>query len=105
MISPALGNHVTIRTGPFLPNVRREARAPLGVDIVLGKTEAGTIEEAVERYAFIASQPDAQIKIVTDALVSMAVERSEERRVGKECVSTCRSRWSPYHEKKKQNSK
>src|SRR3546814_13824846 len=25
--------------------------------------------------------------------------RSEERRVGKECVSTCRSRWTPYHEK------
>src|SRR3546814_1609192 len=28
---------------------------------------------------------------------SSAVCRSEERRVGKECVSTCRSRWSPYH--------
>src|SRR3546814_15975832 len=27
--------------------------------------------------------------------------RSEERRVGKECVSTCRSGWSPYHSKKK----
>src|SRR3546814_15846515 len=27
--------------------------------------------------------------------------RSEERRVGKECVSTCRSRWSPFHYKKK----
>src|SRR3546814_3883511 len=26
-----------------------------------------------------------------------AAQRSEERRVGKECVSTCRSRWSPYH--------
>src|SRR3546814_5711630 len=26
-----------------------------------------------------------------------ALLRSEERRVGKECVSTCRSRWSPYH--------
>src|SRR3546814_6392630 len=26
-----------------------------------------------------------------------ARKRSEERRVGKECVSTCRSRWSPYH--------
>src|SRR3546814_6202046 len=26
-----------------------------------------------------------------------ALPRSEERRVGKECVSTCRSRWSPYH--------
>src|SRR3546814_15793045 len=30
--------------------------------------------------------------------------RSEERRVGKECVSTCRSRWSPYHYKKKYHS-
>src|SRR3546814_8593112 len=30
-----------------------------------------------------------------NSLVSIA--RSEERRVGKECVSTCRSRWSPYH--------
>src|SRR3546814_13428652 len=29
-----------------------------------------------------------------DVLVN---NRSEERRVGKECVSTCRSRWSPYH--------
>src|SRR3546814_7794262 len=28
---------------------------------------------------------------------SAAMGRSEERRVGKECVSTCRSRWSPYH--------
>src|SRR3546814_8928013 len=27
----------------------------------------------------------------------VAAIRSEERRVGKECVSTCRSRWSPYH--------
>src|SRR3546814_7921794 len=27
----------------------------------------------------------------------VARNRSEERRVGKECVSTCRSRWSPYH--------
>src|SRR3546814_17840801 len=30
-------------------------------------------------------------------LHSMPLYRSEERRVGKECVSTCRSRWSPYH--------
>src|SRR3546814_16300274 len=27
----------------------------------------------------------------------VVAQRSEERRVGKECVSTCRSRWSPYH--------
>src|SRR3546814_20724364 len=30
------------------------------------------------------------------------VGRSEERRVGKECVSTCRSRWPPYHSTKQQ---
>src|SRR3546814_20737808 len=39
--------------------------------------------------------------------VSIAVavnhDRSEERRVGKECVSTCRSRWSPYHKKQKKS--
>ena len=28
---------------------------------------------------------------------ALEVERSEERRVGKECKSQCRSRWSPYH--------
>src|SRR3546814_15263854 len=33
--------------------------------------------------------------------VGAEVLRSEERRVGKECVSTCTSRWSAYHEKKK----
>src|SRR3546814_13131824 len=31
------------------------------------------------------------------SLDEAAAFRSEERRVGKECVSTCRSRWSPYH--------
>src|SRR3546814_14192721 len=35
---------------------------------------------------------------VVDAIEDV---RSEERRVGKECVSTCRYRWSPYHSKKK----
>src|SRR3546814_16984117 len=29
--------------------------------------------------------------------LDLGVRRSEERRVGKECVSTCSSRWSPYH--------
>src|SRR3546814_9201459 len=39
------------------------------------------------------SDPD----LVAPAVASMMGLRSEERRVGKECVSTCRSRWSPYH--------
>ena len=32
-----------------------------------------------------------------DRPVEVTVERSEERRVGKECIAVCRSRWSPYH--------
>src|SRR3546814_18381999 len=44
---------------------------------------------------------DRQDDLVHPALFQDAIEnggmRSEERRVGKECVSTCRSRWSPYH--------
>src|SRR3546814_11033650 len=36
---------------------------------------------------------------------SSHASRSEESRVGKECVSTCRSRWSPYHSKKKKTNK
>src|SRR3546814_11207251 len=34
-------------------------------------------------------------------IASSVPNRSEERRGGKECVSTCRSRWSPYHYRKK----
>src|SRR3546814_4213315 len=45
---------------------------------------------------------EALLVALTDALVDTATVdeglwRSEERRVGKECVSTCRSRWSPFH--------
>src|SRR3546814_11508536 len=36
-----------------------------------------------------------------EAVVLRGDHRSEERRVGQECVSTCRSRWSPYHSTKK----
>src|SRR3546814_15152664 len=38
-----------------------------------------------------------------NAVFYTARNRSEERRVGKDCVSTCRSRWSPYHYKKKKH--
>src|SRR3546814_18036834 len=47
--------------------------------------------------------PAALFMAVTRTLIRASAEdesepaRSEERRVGKECVSTCRFRWSPYH--------
>src|SRR3546814_196840 len=37
------------------------------------------------------------VDTVTRRSIPAVQVRSEERRVGKECVSTCRSRWSPYH--------
>src|SRR3546814_1162699 len=39
----------------------------------------------------------ARLGDVTEADGDLVAGRSEERRVGKECVSTCRSRWSPSH--------
>src|SRR3546814_8133122 len=46
-----------------------------------------------------ARAPVFQPEKCTAATVAVGCQarRSEERRVGKECVSTCRSRWSPYH--------
>src|SRR3546814_8983433 len=49
------------------------------------------LENTMHRAVLLAQGPD----IGADAI--FLTSRSEERRVGKECVSTCRSRWSPYH--------
>src|SRR3546814_4964271 len=56
----------------------------------------------LDRKAF--GRPLAATQLIQKKLADMQTEialgfqaRSEERRVGKECVSTCRSRWSPYH--------
>src|SRR3546814_15109783 len=38
-----------------------------------------------------------QLAVAYGRTGDIGMARSEERRVGKECVSTCRSRWSPYH--------
>src|SRR3546814_12060491 len=38
-----------------------------------------------------------QLRDAREKRISLFPTRTEERRVGKECVSTCRSRWSPYH--------
>src|SRR3546814_15889301 len=43
----------------------------------------------------------AEVHVSTVVEDGRLIGRSEERRVGKECVSTCRYRWSPYHVKKK----
>src|SRR3546814_553696 len=52
-----------------------------------------------EGFALVHLSLKGAIDIISDEqrITVSPGERSEERRVGKECVSTCRSRWSPYH--------
>src|SRR3546814_20835080 len=56
---------------------------------------------AVDEAGYEAIVPFARwkgyLKDRPDHVSAYALDRSEERRVGKECVRTCRSRWSPYH--------
>src|SRR3546814_18841058 len=47
-------------------------------------------------HEFWSATPAELVMALADPQTAPA-QRSEERRVGKECVSTCRSRWSPYH--------
>src|SRR3546814_4962415 len=54
----------------------------------------GTVEEELDLEAF-ADQSALHIDQAGEHGVDLAFGRSEERRVGKECVRTCRSRWSP----------
>src|SRR3546814_20524801 len=58
---------------------------------VLGAIEDQAGEALGQRYVEVAFPPESK------ARMEQLVRRSEERRVGKEGVSTCRSRWSPYH--------
>src|SRR3546814_21055164 len=71
--------------------------------IFLGRSETSeTLPlKFANRHGLIAGPPGTG-KTVT---LQILAERSEERRVGKECVSTCRSRWSPYHYKKNNTTK
>src|SRR3546814_7929582 len=57
-------------------------------------------ETARSRIQAIASADNPWRSGTAEAIAAKAANariRSAERRVGKECVSTCRSRWSPYH--------
>lgn len=73
IVSPTFSEHVVLRTGPILPDVRAASGSAVGVRIELGKTESPSVEELTERYAAIAAQPRGQIAVVTRAVRTMAL--------------------------------
>src|SRR3546814_4605364 len=73
-----------VRSGPIL------ARTPLG--------RWGKPEDVAEGVAFLCTPASAFMTgVILPVDGGYLIARSEERRVGKECVSTCRYRWWPYH--------
>src|SRR3546814_14429480 len=81
------------------PKVRTLKIGP-GTDVEAEMGPLVTREHADKVQGYI----DAGVAEGAELVVDGRGLRSEERRVGKECVSTCRSRWSPYHSKKKERS-
>src|SRR3546814_11081785 len=59
------------------------------------RVERAGVDQCFERATVQLRRFDAAAEV--EQVFERAVARSEERRVGKECVSTCRSRWSPNH--------
>src|SRR3546814_11518961 len=78
----------------------------VGLRDMYGSDIDGTSRLAIPHgnfYGIVDTLPDERESVLVTRSIDNAflfklnAYRSEERRVGKECVSTCRSRWSPYH--------
>src|SRR3546814_12997185 len=72
-----------------------DERAATYLDAVLGDAVDAPGATPARRRAYLREAP---------RLIDFLLRRSEARRVGKECVSTCRSRWSPSHAKNKKTT-
>src|SRR3546814_18070388 len=65
-----------------------------------GAVPMETVDVAVRRILYVKTAIglfENPYRSLNEEVEKTRIFRSEERRVGKECVSKCRSRWSPYH--------
>src|SRR3546814_15335529 len=74
------------------------ARRELALESALAKLDKYHLL-ILDDLAYV-SKDQAETPVLFELISARYERRSEERRVGKECVSTCRSRWSPDHQKK-----
>src|SRR3546814_15434533 len=99
----------------FFSSRRRHTRCALvtGVQTCALPISGIRANLALDRLGHVRVLPQEALGVLpalADAVAVMGepgaglLDRSEERRVGKACGSTCRSRWSPHHSKKKQQA-
>src|SRR3546814_12804110 len=101
VFAPA-GNALGVAEGTIV--CRSSLTSPDNGCVPFNRIGIGTASQ--EGLDYVLGNPFRNQKFQQDvfaANLSFDAFRSEERRVGKECVSTCRSRWSRYPEKKKNN--
>ena len=73
-VRPTLDGYATLDLGPYLPSFRLPTDERLGASIDLGATELDSYEALIERYAFIASQPEGQVAKVRGTIADLAVD-------------------------------
>src|SRR3546814_20572944 len=88
-----------------IPAIAQTAPVATGQDVAIRSAKGLAANGVVPIFAEPTGTTTCEMRGVIDGLnrcwnPDLTLQfnyRSEERRVGKECVSTCRSRWSPYH--------
>src|SRR3546814_14167308 len=87
----------------LIPGRRNQLAVPADIGLVepLAHQTVDIVPGLVARpllvHVVIDARHGAQHLTTPAVEADIGADSSEERRVGKECVSTCRSRWSPYH--------
>jgi predicted phosphodiesterase len=74
VVRPTLDGYATLELGPYIPNFRVPTGTRVGASIDLGATELKSYDALIERYAFIASQPEGQIAKVRATVLDLAMD-------------------------------
>ena len=72
VVRPTLDGYATLELGPYVPNFRIPTGERIGASIDLGATELKSYDALIQRYAFIASQPEGQVAKVRTTILDLA---------------------------------